>query len=379
MSQVLEEHRRYLADSARLGAFDSAIRQLVRPGDIVVDLGSGTGVLGLLACRAGASRVYSIESTALIGLAREICRANGFADRVTFIRENSRRVELPERADLVVADQIDGLGFEAGLFDYFADAHARFLKPGGKMIPARVDFIAAAVEQPDIRSKLDFWATEPFGFDLSAMWPAALNTEHFVEYSATDLLAPPAVIASFNTGEGLAYPVECRAEIVIERPGILHGIGGWFAALLADGVPLTNSPTAVGAIKRAQIFLPIERVVPVAQGDRVVVELQIVKADPMMNWKVSVCDDAGTESAASRHSSFKGMLVSSEDLRRQRPDFAPALSARGQARHAILELCDGSRPLTEIEAEILRRFPEQFDDSADASAFVAEVVAQSAA
>ena len=379
MSQVLEEHRRYLADPARLGAFDLAIRQAVRPGDVVVDLGSGTGVLGLLACRAGASRVYSIESTALIGLAREICRANGFEDRVTFIRQHSTSVELPEKVDVVVADQVDGLGFEAGLFDYFSDARARFLKPGGRTVPHRVDVMAAAVEASDIRSKVDFWTTRPLSFDFSSVSPAALNIEHFAEYSASELLAAPAVLASLDASAPLPYPLSCRTEIVIERPGELHGVGGWFRAVLVEGVTLTNSPVAAGGIRRAQVFLPIERAVPVAAEDHVAVELRVLSSEPMINWSVSVRDGSGAEKASSRHSTFKGMLVSAEDLRRQRPDFVPVLNPRAVARRAVLELCDGKTPLATIEAVIQSRFPQQFADTKAASAFVAEIVASSTA
>ena len=378
MSQVLEEHRRYLADAARLAAFDAAIRKVVRPGDVVVDLGSGTGVLGLLACRAGASRVYSIESTALIGLAREICKANGFGDQVTFIREHSSRVELPEKADVVVGDQVDGFGFGAGLFEYFADARARFLKPGGWTVPCRVDFMAAAIEEPEIRAKVDFWETNPFDLDVSAATAAALNVEHFVEFSAAHLLGPPVELASLDASVPIPSPLNCRREIVIERPGTLHGVGGWFSALLAEGVPMTNAPGAAGSINRAQVFLPIDRPVSVVPGERVDVELQILSSEPITNWRVSVRDSTGERRAISRHSSFKGMLVSAEDLRRQRPDFTPSLSPRGKARRAVLDLCDGDTPLARIEAEIHRRHPEQFATVAEAAAFVAEVVAHSA-
>ena len=92
------------------------------PGAVVVDLGSGTGILGLLACQAGAKRVYSIEETGLIELARDIGRTNGLADRIRFIKGLSTRVDLPEPADVILADQIGHFGFEAGLFDYFSDA-----------------------------------------------------------------------------------------------------------------------------------------------------------------------------------------------------------------------------------------------------------------
>src|SRR5207249_237821 len=116
----LYEHRCYLADEARVSAFRQAIAQVVRPGDVVLDLGAGTGILGLLACRAGARQVYSIEQGGIIELARRLYEVNGFQDRVIFIKGLSTNVDLPEKVDVIFADQI-GFGPEFGLVDYFSD------------------------------------------------------------------------------------------------------------------------------------------------------------------------------------------------------------------------------------------------------------------
>src|SRR3954454_4022186 len=77
MSLVVDEHREYLADPVRVGAFDAALRAMVRPGSIVLDLASGTGILGLLGLRAGAAHVYAIESEPIAGLAGRIARDVG--------------------------------------------------------------------------------------------------------------------------------------------------------------------------------------------------------------------------------------------------------------------------------------------------------------
>src|SRR5262245_35617766 len=110
MSLIVDEHRQYLADGARLAAFRRAIREVVKPGDLVVDLGAGTGVLGLLACEAGAGRVYAIDAGGMIEVARGVARANRLENRVTFVKELSLHTELPERVDVVIADQIGRFG-----------------------------------------------------------------------------------------------------------------------------------------------------------------------------------------------------------------------------------------------------------------------------
>ena len=110
MSVIVDEHRQYLSDAARIEAFRSAIHEVVRPGDVVVDLGSGTGILGFLACQAGAAKVYAIEQGGMIEMARALARANGFESRIVFVPGLSTRISIPERADVIVADQIGQSG-----------------------------------------------------------------------------------------------------------------------------------------------------------------------------------------------------------------------------------------------------------------------------
>ena len=374
MSRVLHEHRTYLDDPVRLKAFRSAIDRVVRPGDVVVDLGSGTGVLGMLACRAGAARVYSIEESSLIGLTRQLARANGLVDRITFIKEHSQRAKLPEPADVVVADQLVGFGFEAGLFEYFADARERFLKPAGVTIPRGVDFVAVPVEAPSARAAVDFWGSRPASFDFTPVSELAQHTIYSPTYEPSNLLSTPRVLASLDPGRRHPTPLKCSAKFTIERPGTLHGIGGWFSAELAEGVTLTTSPLAVERLDRYNTFLPLQRSVDVDAGDWVALEMDIVTAAAVVGWSVDVTTEGGASKGSFRHSTARGMFLAKEDLRRLRPDYAPALSLRGAARLAALEMCDGTRHLAAIEAEIHRKFPDLFRSPREAAAFVAEVL-----
>ena len=76
-------HAALLRDTTRIDRYDRAIRQLVRPGMVVLDVGTGTGILALLAARRGA-RVHAVESGPIIGLARQLAAGNGLADRIVF-------------------------------------------------------------------------------------------------------------------------------------------------------------------------------------------------------------------------------------------------------------------------------------------------------
>jgi protein arginine N-methyltransferase 1 len=375
VSLIIDEHRHYLVDRVRLAAFQAAIESVVRPGQVVVDLASGTGIMGLLACRAGARSVYSIEAGGMVSVAREVAKANGFADRVVVIKGYSEHVDLPERADVVVADQIGNFGFNAGVIQYFADARRRFLKPEGITIPHRMSLLLAPVEAPDLFGQVDFWNTSPAGFDFRSTRILAANTGYQVDLAAEGICGDAVIIADIDLNQARAEPFHGEATAIIRRPGTIHGLGGWFTAELAPGVSMTNSPLVLERIQRRQVYFPIDRAVQAAEGDLVKIRIAVRPTDLIVNWNVDVLDgNSGVSKGSFRHSTWKGMLVTSEEFERTQEKFSPKLTRRGEGRKTVVNLCDGGRTITEIEDEVLRLHPDLFQTREDAAVFVAEVV-----
>jgi hypothetical protein len=346
---------------------------MVTPSDCVLDLGSGTGVLGLFACRAGARIVYAIEATTIAGLAAQTRDANGFRDRLVFVRGHSTTVTLPERADVIVSDQIGRFGFEAGIIQYFSDARRRLLKDDARFVPRAIEFVVAPLEAARLFRRITFWETRPADLDLGPARNVAANTAYPARLRASDLLAPGTAAFKIDLRTAEATRLAFSATIAVQRAGLLHGLAGWFRAELAPGVWMSNSPEDPARIKRRQVFLPIERPVAVVPGDTVTARLQILPEHDMLAWDVTVAC-AGGESHTFRHSTLKGMLLTREDLELTLPSYRPTLTARGVARRLILELCDGSHTLTEIEDEVYRQHRDLFADRAHAAVFVAEVV-----
>jgi len=375
VSLILDEHREYLCDPRRLAAFERAITATVRSGDVVIDLGAGTGILGLLECRAGAARVYVIEQGGIIELARELFRANGFAERVVCVKGVSTRVSLSERADVVVADQIGRFGFEAGVWEYFSDAWTRLLKPEASTIPRAIELWTAPVEAPSLWKHVDFWREErPADFDVSPAWLMAVNTGYPAALAPEQLLGEAAKLATLHLRDAQPGSVTGETTTTIDRAGHLHGLGGWFRAELAPGIFMSNAPTDPARIARRNVFLPLERPVLVDPGDLIRVTVRFRPADVQLRWSVTVEAKTGAVKAACSQSTAAGMLIAREDLERTRPDYVPRLTSWGEARRTLLELCDGKRSLAEIESELCRRHPGLFPSPAAVSGFVAEVV-----
>ena len=94
MYAEFEVHRTMIRDRVRTEAFRRAIDSVVRPGDIVLDVGAGSGILSVFAARAGAARVYAVERTTVAVLAQELAAANGVAEIVQVIHGDVMDIEL---------------------------------------------------------------------------------------------------------------------------------------------------------------------------------------------------------------------------------------------------------------------------------------------
>jgi len=371
---VPEEHRIYLADRVRLDAYRRALEATVRPGSVVLDLGAGTGILGLLACRAGAGRVYAVDEGPILETARRAAAANGFGDRVRCVRGMSTRIDLPEKVDLVVADLVGGFGFETGILDYFRDARERFLRPGGTLVPEAVTVEMAPVEAPSLYAEVEFWGSRPAGFDFAAARSATASTPLWGKLAPGDLLGPPAELRTLEFLTAGPDPIAAELDLGVRRPGVLHGIGGWFRARLAPGVEMTTSPLAAERIDRRNVLLPIETPVPVRAGDRVRVRVNYLPAQFLVAWRGTVEDAGGAVRARFSQSSLDGTPLTRADLRDYRPDRRPRLDAWGEAWREALRLCDGRHEVEEIRTALLAGFPALFRSPPDVEAFVAEVL-----
>jgi protein arginine N-methyltransferase 1 len=373
VSRIIDEHRLYLRDTHRVSAYERAISEVVTPGDVVVDLASGTGILGLLACRAGARRVYAIEEGGIAGVARQIARANGFDDRITVIRGHSQSVAIPELADVVVCDQIGGFGLEADILERAKEVRTRFLRPGGTFIPRRLELSIALVENARLHGRVQFWKSRPANFDATPAFEIAANTGYPARVRPDHLLSAPATAATLDLLVEPPEPLRAAGTLQASRSGTLHGICGWFTAELSPGVTMTNAPLSKDRIFRRPIFFPIPEAVAIEAGTIVDVAMRILPANTIYTWEVRIAPVHGPATIF-RQTTLRGMLMDREDLERTNPLRRPALTPRGVARLTVLRLCDGQHTLADIERAVCDAHRDLFASSTEAALFVAEVV-----
>jgi hypothetical protein len=270
---MLEAHRELLLDDVRTNAYREAIRQRVTPDSVVLDLGTGSGILSFFACEAGARRVFAVDATHSADLAAFLARQLGYSDRLEVIHEHSTKIELPEPADLLVTETLGAFGFNEHILSSVIDARARLLRPGAAIIPERIDLTIVPVEAPAVFDRhVGFWRRERFGIDLSPLAVFASNAVYVANVDAASFLAAPADVISADLASITSANVSGHANFIASRSGLLCGFSGWFRATLAPGIDLSNE--LPGATHWNHAFLPLESPLSVEQGTPIEVDLE---------------------------------------------------------------------------------------------------------
>jgi protein arginine N-methyltransferase 1 len=366
-----------IADSGRMNAYAKALDQTVKPGSVVADIGTGTGIFALIACRLGARRVYAIEPQDAVQLAREIAQANGFADRIVFVQDLSTRITLPEPVDVIVSDLRGALPLYQNHVTAIMDARQRWLAPGGSLIPRQDTLWMALAENAKLfDNQMSAWNAAPYGLDLGPGQGPAANTLCKSRVDPEQLLTPPQVFAVLDYERISSPDVAMVLDWSVTRAGVCHGISVWFDALLADGISFSNAPGDPELIY-GNAFLPWPRPVHLERGDRARVRLQakLVHDRYIWTWDTLVFagEQTGSVKADFRQSTFFGEIWSPEQLRKRASGYRPRLDEEGRIVHSVLQLMNSDRSLGEIAEWISRRFPERFCGGNDALTFVGDL------
>ena len=197
----VESHRTMNFDGVRNPAYAQAIRDAVTSDSVVLDLGAGLGMLGFIAARAGARKVYMVEPEPVIEVTRKIAEANGLRN-VECIQATAETLELAEKADLIVSVFTGNFLLTEDLLPSLFYARDHFLAPGGRLLPDRSRMMVAPVSVPSYyQENVENWSLaqatahglESYGVDYQAARSYVANSmfyEAAKKFEAQLLAAP---------------------------------------------------------------------------------------------------------------------------------------------------------------------------------------------
>lgn len=358
-----------IADGPRINAYVAALRQAIRPGSVVIDLGSGPGFFALIACQLGARRVFAIEPDDIIQVGRDAARDHGVADRIEFIQRLSTKVTLPEQADVIVSDLRGMLPWFQQHIPSIVDARSRFLAPGGILIPGLDRLWAAVVEAPARYEEV----VRPWEENaLTSGRRLSINSFGKMRARPEDLLGHPVCWHEIDYRQVEEVNVCHNISLPVTRSGTVHGLAIWFDAELFEGIGFSNAPGETELVY-GNTFLAFERPVDVVAEDRIDVRLEarLIGPDYLWRWDTAVISRGQTK-CSFRQSTFFGAPLSTSQLLKRTASYVPAPSEEGAVMRFVLSQIDGKNSNEQIAAALLENFPHRFRDYEDAFDHIVE-------
>ncbi|DAZ93736.1 TPA: hypothetical protein N0F65_007362, partial [Lagenidium giganteum] len=317
---------------------------------VVLDVGTGSGILSIWAAQAGARKVYAVEATDIALQARKVVKANGQDHIVTVIQSKIEDVVLPEKVDVIISEWMGYFLLRESMFDSVLMARDRWLKPEGAMFPSHASMSIAPMCNEDDSNKrfnefssaMDGWRSfvtntkEEWGVDMSVLGNAfrkeqeqySLRTSAWCELSPSDLIGDEVEIASWDlrtcTLEDIKA-VHSSFTLQISNTARFGGIAGWFdvdfkgcpSNPATKEITLTTSPYVQPTHWGQQVF-PLYPPTQVCDGDIVEGTIAVVRRSDnqrLMNVKfdytlkrqdedpdapVSILDTSSTEQRSVR-------------------------------------------------------------------------------
>lgn len=247
-------HVPLLNDRVRTSRFLAGISEVVSSGDIVVDIGTGTGILAIAAARAGARHVYAIESGSIGETAEAVFEANGLADRITLLRGWSTQISLPERADVLVSEIIGNEPLEENVLVVTKDARKRLLKPEARLVPSKVQIFGLPVTIPRTElvervltaETLQNWHSW-YGIDFGPLLEVARDV--FSEFainthlaSSWKALSEPILLAGIDLKDNRRSWINNTITVTANASGQLDGLLVYFELEVGPTTRLSTHP-----------------------------------------------------------------------------------------------------------------------------------------
>jgi len=247
------------------------MHRAIRPGHRVLEIGTGTGLLAMMAARAGASEVITCETRPAVALmAREIIAQNGFSDRIRLIAKHSTDLEIGvdlDRVDVVVWDVLSNNLIGAGALPTMEHAVRHLAQPGAPVIPASGTIRVALAEDRNF----DLGRMETVdGFDLSPFnWLAGPNYQIPVGSDRLTLRTPPGDLFRFDFASGGPFPASRTSAQVVSTGGRVNGIVQWLTFAMDAAETYENQPRPGASSAFAALFYPLPRPIELSPGEMI--------------------------------------------------------------------------------------------------------------
>ncbi|XP_073014455.1 protein arginine N-methyltransferase PRMT10 [Typha latifolia] len=309
----LYHQKEMLSDRVRMDAYYNAVFQNKHHfrDKVVLDVGTGSGILAIWSAQAGAKKVYAVEATKMAEHARELVKGNSVEDVVEVIEGSIEDITLPEKVDVIISEWMGYFLLRESMFDSVICARDRWLKPNGVMYPSHARMWVAPIrtglgdqKMDDFEHAMSDWynfidETEShYGVNMNVL-TKAYREEHEKYYLKTSLwsnLHPDQVIGT----AAIIKEIDCLTATVEEIRNVaaqftipinmdrtrLSGYAGWFDVhfrgsthnLAIQEIELTTAPSTNGGTHWGQQVFMLHPPFRVNEGDKVMISFTMSRS-----------------------------------------------------------------------------------------------------
>jgi len=292
--QISHWHFAMLADTERNKAFHQAIKKAVKPEHLVLDIGTGSGLLAMMAAKAGAKKVIACEMLeSMAKTAQEIIEQNNLTSQVEVLNKKSISLkvgeELPEKADVVISEILDvGLVGE-GVIPTMRHALRHLAKPDAIIIPCSAQLRVVLIESEGYHKVNPVKTIE--GFDLSGLERYRVEDAYNQVYLKTiphKKLSEELTIHNFDFTKvyppmPFIDPEKIQLDVEASADGEVHGIAFWFDLNMDDEITVSSGPDGE-MVHWGQATYFFNNTQTIKAGDKVKLELWL--SDMMIRFRL---------------------------------------------------------------------------------------------
>ncbi len=244
-------HFPMMNNAPRNSLYDEAIRRVV-PGRSVLDIGTGSGLLSMMAARAGAKWVVSCDGIPWIAAkATEVVAANGLSDRIKIFakRSNDLRIgpDLKARAEVLVMEVFGTAVINEHVIPTVTHAHAQLLQPGATVVPHAASARAYLAGSQELERYL--FVDRAAGFTVTAFNDFAQPSMGLhVNRVPHDVLSDDFEVFRFDLTQPPAPKAKRAIDVVATKPGRCFGVVQWIRLDLVEGLVYENRPNPSATI-----------------------------------------------------------------------------------------------------------------------------------